>query len=121
LHGGFKLLLLLSMYCRVPSTLHALLVSFLCLWALCYSGDFFDIPGSSSGSNHSVGSSSSSSSIMPMVMRTSELSYIIIGISLGYFVIDATVIARHPEISTTEMVVHHAVALLSLLVAAQVS
>jgi len=58
---------------------------------------------------------------MPLVLRVSATSYAVIGISLGYFLVDAAVVISHPQISTTEMLVHHAVALLSLVVAAQVS
>lgn len=99
----------LPMIFRLPSTLHAVIVSFLCFWALCYSGDFFD-----------THSSNSSSGGIPVVFKVSPVSYTIIGISFGYFLIDAAVMAAVPEIGTTEMYVHHAVALLSLAVAAQV-
>uniref|UniRef100_A0A383WKX4 TLC domain-containing protein n=1 Tax=Tetradesmus obliquus TaxID=3088 RepID=A0A383WKX4_TETOB len=89
---------------RLPSTLHAVLVTALCLWALCYSGEFFD-------------SSSSSSRV---VLRVSELSYAILGISAGYFLVDFCVICWHTEIGSKEMYIHHVVSLLSLAVAAQV-
>jgi len=78
----------------------------MCIWALCYSGDFFE------------GSSSSS---LPLVLRVSPTSYAIIGISFGYFTMDALLLSLHPELATREIAVHHAVALLSLAVAAQVS
>jgi hypothetical protein len=86
------------------------LVSALCLWALCYSGEFFD----SSSSNRSSGSSSS------VVYHVSELSYAILGISAGYFLVDFGVICWHTEIATKELYIHHVVALLSLAIAAQV-
>lgn len=94
---------------RSPSTVHAIIVSFLCFYALCYSGDFFD-----------TGLSTSSNSSIPAVFKVSELSYSIIGISFGYFLMDAAVLTWWPEIGSTEMFIHHAVALLSLVVAAQV-
>jgi hypothetical protein len=90
--------------CSLPSTLHAVLVSALCLWALCYSSEFFD-------------SGSSSSSV---VLHVSELSYAILGISAGYFLVDFGVICWHTEIGSKEMYVHHVVSLLSLAIAAQV-
>jgi hypothetical protein len=94
----------------LPSTLHAVLVSALCLWALCYSGEFFD-----SSSSHRSSSSSSS-----VVLHVSELSYAILGISAGYFLVDFGVICWHTEIATKELYIHHVVALLSLAIAAQV-
>lgn len=106
--------------CRLPSTLHALVVSLLCIYALCYSGDFFDNGGTSTASS-SVGSSGNGSNTsLPVMMRVSQLSYAIVGISAGYFLVDVCVLMWHPEISSTEMLVHHVVALLSLAVAAQV-
>jgi hypothetical protein len=90
----------------LPSTLHAVLISALCLWALCYSGEFFD--------------SSSSSSSGSVVQHVSELSYAILGISAGYFLVDFGVICWHTEISSKEMYIHHVVSLLSLAIAAQV-
>lgn len=115
---------------RLPSTLHAVVVSALCIWALCYSGAFFDttaaattLTGSVTSSSTSYGDSSSTSSIqqLPVVLRVSPVSYAIIGISFGYFIMDAALLSLHPELATREMCVHHAVALMSLVVAAQVA
>lgn len=55
-----------------------------------------------------------------MVLRVSELSYAVIGVSGGYFTMDAALLAGHPALAAPEIVVHHALALLSLGVAAQV-
>jgi hypothetical protein len=102
-------------------------VSALCIFALCYSGDFFDsaTPDSSSSSSGAMAydssSTGSSSSSLPLVLRVSPVSFAIIGISFGYFVMDGLLLSAHPEMATREMAVHHAVALLSLVVAAQVS
>ncbi|KAF6260839.1 TLC domain-containing protein [Scenedesmus sp. NREL 46B-D3] len=98
---------------RWPSTLHAVLVSVLCLWALCYSREFFDNNSSSSSSSSSVGGSN-------VVFHVSELSYAILGISGGYFLVDFCVICWHSQIGTREMYIHHVVSLLSLAIAAQV-
>lgn len=111
----------------MPSTVHAVVVSVLCIFALCYSGDFFDsaMSGSSSSSSNAMAYDSSaagsSSSSLPLVLRVSPVSFAIIGISFGYFVMDGLLLSTHPEIATREMAVHHAVALLSLVVAAHVS
>ena len=98
------------------------MVSALCIYALCYSGDFFDTAASSSNSggygSSTIGGSSSS---LPLVLRVSPVSFAIIGISFGYFTMDGLLLLMHPEIASREMAVHHAVALMSLVVAAQVS
>jgi hypothetical protein len=91
-------------------------ISALSIYALCYSGDFFDTASSSSSSSYD-----SSSSVLPLVLRTSPVSFAIIGMSFGYFTMDGLLLMLHPDLATREMCVHHAVALLSLVVAAQVS
>jgi hypothetical protein len=54
------------------------------------------------------------------VYRVSPTSYTIIGISFGYFGMDSLLISRYPAIGSKEICIHHAVALLSLVVCAQV-
>jgi hypothetical protein len=93
----------------------------MCIFALCYSGDFFDTAASSSNSGGYGSSTIGSSSSLPLVLRVSPVSFAIIGISFGYFTMDGLLLLMHPEIASREMAVHHAVALMSLVVAAQVS
>lgn len=78
------------------------MASYLCLQLLLWS-DLFSEPASST----------------PVVQRVNDLSYTTLGISLGYFMTDALMMFKHPSIGNTEMYVHHAVGVVSLIVAMQ--
>lgn len=54
---------------RFPSTLHAVVVSALCIYALCYSGEFFD-SSSSDGSSSSSGGDTRAATQAPASMLT---------------------------------------------------
>ncbi|KAF8061418.1 hypothetical protein HT031_004509 [Scenedesmus sp. PABB004] len=86
---------------RLPSTLHAVVVVALGLWSLAVAAEFADAPGT------------------PGVLRTSGLSFAVVGLSGGYFAMDLALLAGHPAIASAEMVLHHGLALLSLATAAQ--
>jgi hypothetical protein len=83
-------------------------VSALCIWCLCCSS----LTTSGSDNNDSA---------LPVVLRSNTGSFTVIGLSGGYFLMDAALLAAVPQLGSREMVVHHTVALLSLAVAAQVA
>ncbi|KAI8468440.1 MAG: TLC domain-containing protein [Monoraphidium minutum] len=81
---------------RLPSTVHALVVSGLCLQQL-LCGAF--------------GSAASAADGVPPLLRATPTSWAVVGLSLGYFCGDAFMVICHDAIYSHMILVHHVVAL----------
>lgn len=77
---------------RLPSTVHAVLVSAICLHQL-LSGAFGEAACAAAG--------------VPPVLRATGGSWGAVGLSLGYFVADAFMVASQEALYSTVILVHH--------------
>ncbi|GBF96610.1 hypothetical protein Rsub_09356 [Raphidocelis subcapitata] len=84
---------------RLPSTVHAVLVSALCLHEL-LTGAFGEAASVADG--------------VPAVVRTTPGSWLAVGLSLGYFAADAFMVISQEAIWSAMILVHHCMALVSL-------
>lgn len=98
---------------RVPSTVHALVVTAVCTWELVRGNKLSAaVTGGTPGSAGPV--LQQATATLPLVWRVSQTTYGIIGVSFAYFAVDLAVILRNPRISSPAILVHHCAALLSL-------
>lgn len=84
---------------RLPSTVHAVVVTALCLHQL-LTGAF--------------GAAASAADGVSPVLRTTPLSWAVMGVSLGYFLADGFMVLAHETLRESMMVAHHAAALMSI-------
>lgn len=83
---------------RVPSTVHALVVTAVCTWELVRGNKLSAaVTGGTPGLAGPV--LQQATATLPLVWRVSQTTYGIIGVSFAYFAVDLAVILRNPRIS----------------------